>query len=67
MFMWRSAPGFSSFTRLVSQPVRGIASASAHHATFAGWERALWVGSVAPVGSLWLEAHKILAGELNHY
>src|ERR1022692_2300256 len=25
MFMWRSAPGFSSFTDLVSQPVRGTA------------------------------------------
>ena len=26
MFMWRSAPWFSSFTGLVSQPVRGTAS-----------------------------------------
>jgi arginyl-tRNA synthetase len=29
MFMWRSAPGFSSFTELVSQPVRWMACGSA--------------------------------------
>jgi arginyl-tRNA synthetase len=50
MFMWRSAPGFSSFTRLVSQPVPRTASGSDLEG-LAGTSDVAWIGlDRLPVG-----------------
>src|SRR5580693_1993982 len=45
MFMWRSAPWFSSFTRLVSQPVRGTAPRSDLRACQPSGDRVIHLGA----------------------
>jgi arginyl-tRNA synthetase len=62
MFMWRSAPGFSSFTRLVSQPGRGMALGQAGGAMGDGHKISAVSSTTTETGLR--EAVLALAGEL---